>query len=321
LTGAGELDTNYAGSGCLNVNFPGSTQTALNAGALQGSDGSLVVAGFAKSAITGFREAAVARIGPTGIPDSNFATNGYFLDSCVGTESAATKDCELASATVAATGIIYAAGEITVDSTDSDFVTLALDSLGQLDTSFAGDGRAFVAFDLAPNFEMHDRALAVASFAGGDLGIAGYAAYNTGPPLLTKAAIAFLDSHGSIIGSDSFYLGSASGYTSRVAAVGVEADHKFLLAGATRLTSLSNDQFAVARLTAAPNRHFDPNFGDGSNGVLIDFADGDGAGANANAIVFDVNRPVIAGTRSTSGSSQFAVARLTSELIFANGLE
>lgn len=323
LANSGSVDTNYGVGGCRPISFPGSTVSGLNSAALQ-SDGGVIAVGFATSSITGFKQAAVARITAAGSLDSGFAANGYFVDSCAGTEINSTSDCELTAVAIAPAGAIYAAGEITANAIDSDFIALALTSGGTLDDTFDADGRAAIYFDLSPAVEMHDRALAIAWLPGDKIAIAGYAAYAAGPPLVTKAAIAFLDSQGAVSGSGAaFYLGTAAAYSSQVAAMSVQVDGRLVLAGATRVQMASNLQFAVARITAAPDDQFDSTFGDGTgNGALIDFSLGGAADANVTTVVFDRNRAVIAGTRTLSnGDSQFAIARLTSELIFANGFD
>ena len=321
LTKGGDLDTNYASGGCRQVSFPGSTLTSLNSGALQ-SDGSVILAGFATSNATGYKQAALTRITTTGALDTSFAASGYFLDSCAGAELAATTNCALFTVTVTSDRI-YAAGEITVNAIDSDIIVLALTSGGALDNNFHGNGRAVAAFDLTANVEMHDRGLAVVTSPGGGIAVGGYAGYAPGPPLLTKAAAAFFDAQGNSTGAGTFYLGTSSGYTSRIDVLALQGDGKVLLAGTTQTQQASHLQFAAARIAAGADHHPDTNFGDGTgNGLLVDFGVADGAAAEATAIAFDGTRPVIAGTRTaTSGDSEFAVIRLTSELIFANGFE
>ena len=111
----------------------------------------------------------VIRLLANGQPDTSFDGDGIALP---GYFTAQNKDFA-ESVAIDGSDRIVVAGRTTYSATDTDFAMLRLTSTGALDTSFSGDGRLVLGFDL--NGAAFDGATAVAIRPGGQIYLAGYA--------------------------------------------------------------------------------------------------------------------------------------------------
>jgi uncharacterized delta-60 repeat protein len=207
-----------------------------------------------------------------------------------------------------AVGYVYRAG------IDTDFGIIRLDASGALDTSFSGDGKTTVAFDLGQG--LGDRARAVAIQGDGKILVGGTA--DTAVSGGTDFAVARLNADGTLdtsFGDDGkvtvpFDLAGA-GSEDRLLDLAVQGDGSIVLAGyATASASGSDTDCAVARLL--PDGTLDSSF-DGDGKVVFDFGLG---GVLFDACVASAIQPdgkiVLAGYAGNSAFQRWGVARLSS---------
>ena len=111
----------------------------------------------------------VIRLLPNGQPDTSFDDDGIALPGYFTSQNQDFAE----SVAIDGSERIIVAGRTTYSATDTDFAVLRLTSTGALDTSFSGDGRLPIGFDLAGTG--FDGATAVDIRPGGQIYLAGYA--------------------------------------------------------------------------------------------------------------------------------------------------
>lgn len=217
-------------------------------------------------------------------------------------------------------GQVVACGFDTFSGTDTDFAVARFTAAGALDTSFSGDGKQTVAFDRPP--DLADSCSDVALDPEGRIVLVGTASTAVSNQL--DFALARLTANGSF--DAGFGTGGGAFIPSLLdsddfPALMVQSDSK-LVTAADILTGDPNNvsDALVYRLTA--QGELDLTFGSGFGGILFDMApDGTGdEGDRAFDLVSQGGRAVVVGTGEWNGSdTDYSAARLTSDLIFANG--
>jgi len=127
------LDTSFAGSGKTNFGFGENSFEDANAVAIQ-PDGKIVVVG--RTNVGNGWDMAVARLKTDGTPDSTFDGDGLLTIDFGGNVDTAY------AVTIQTDGKIVIAGETLVLGGTADFAVARVSSLGVLDATFSGDGKA-----------------------------------------------------------------------------------------------------------------------------------------------------------------------------------
>src|SRR5437660_507726 len=133
-TSSGDLDNTFAGDGRLTTSIPSVESSSARAVAIDAS-GRIVVAGWGHAPVDNENRFAVARYTTTGGQDNSFAGDGTLTTTFPGAMSAT----GFAMA-IDAHGRIVVAGSANVGGNDR-FAVARYTSSGDLDHSFAGDGR------------------------------------------------------------------------------------------------------------------------------------------------------------------------------------
>ena len=271
----GSLDRSFGYGGFVTIDFSGGSDSA---GALViDSEGRIVVAG------SGSSQFAVARLDTNGQLDSTFDGDGkQTIDFGAGAESASAVAIDDA-------GRIVLAGSAT-----GDFAVARLDTNGQLDSTFDGDGKQTIDFSGGS-----DSASGVAIDSEGRIVVAGSAA--------GEFAVARLDVNGQL---DSNFDGDGkqtvdiSGGRGGASGIAIDSEGRIVLVGTSQFFN-----FAVARLR--PNGQLDSTFdGDGKKtfdfGTRVPYCYGNDVAIDA------ADRIVVVGRSHEWASDQFqvAVARL-----------
>lgn len=262
----GDLDPTFGTGGYTVVDF-GSFSTAY--GMAIAPDGKVVLGGVVDSgAATGF-DFAVARLDRDGHPDTSFSFDGK---TTVAVGAGAATDTSF-NTIVQSDGKIVLIGDgpdtdVGGDDTDMEVVRFNVD--GTLDTSFSGDGKAFINFDAGG--ANYDRALDGVQLANGKLILVGNAEV-TGQG--RDFAIVRLNADGSRDtsfdgdGRVTLHFDLDPAFKDETASsVAIDADGNILVAGIAAHGSANSFDFAIARLK--PNGTLDPNFG-GDGRVTVAF--------------------------------------------------
>jgi uncharacterized delta-60 repeat protein len=245
LNSDGSLDQTFGDNGKRTVAFDlgGFNQDEIKAMAIDAL-GRIVLAGSADVTILD-SDFALARLNSDGSLDTGFGDNGKrTVDIGGGTADAAS------AVAINAQGQIVVAGRGQFDNSGTlDFAVVRLNSDGNLDPSFSGDGKKTVAFDRGgPNVDV---ANAVAIDAQGLVVLGGY---TTVEVINNDFAVARLNPDGSLdtdFGDHgkrtvAFDLGGAN--QDNVYAMAIDAQGRIVLAGSVTMGVGNFDDFAVARL-------------------------------------------------------------------------
>jgi uncharacterized delta-60 repeat protein len=300
---------------------PSSVRAGVNAVAVQ-ADGRIVLAGHATTATaTGM---LVARLMPDGAPDTTFGGGDgiAIVPFDLGGPTTSTANAVV----VQPDGRIVIAGGASPDGGDSDIAVARLDADGDIDTTFSGDGRMTVAFDLGgANATDDDVALALALQADGKIIAAGKAQATSD----TDSVVVRLNTNGALdpafgnLATGKTRLWYATGHDDAAVAVAVSElpTRRIVVAGHTRLGN-GNADMAIGVLDAGGVA--DVSFsGDGRTTIAFDLGGPNFDVVNALRIQTNVQQVggfplitrkiVVAGTATSAGtpSSWGAMARLT----------
>lgn len=261
----GDLDLRFGQGGAAVVDFGAG---ALASGLALDAEGRIVLGGTVEAGASG-TDFAIVRLTRDGTPDPDFSFDGR---TTVAVGSGAAYDGTF-NTIVQSDGKIVVIGEGPDTDTaldDSDFKLVRLNTDGTLDTSFSGDGKAYVAFDLGGSNE--DRAIDAVQLPNGKLIVVGNADVDTEDSDIAVVRLNIDGSRDTSFDSDgrvtfSFDLDPA--FPSEIASgVALDADGNLLIAGAVEKGGTTAHDFAIARLT--PNGALDPNFG-GDGRVTVAF--------------------------------------------------
>lgn len=325
----GRVDTTFGSSGTVTITFPdggGALRNDQNkaTGIAVQSNGKIVVVGNVDVPTTTSNNKAsiplamgVARLNSNGTYDSTFDGDGRRIISFGSGTSQAT------GVAIASDGKIIVAGTKSPNSStssDSDFAVARLTTTGALDTTFSGDGKQTVAFDIGGG--LGDYCKAVAIQTDGKIVLAGSATIkvvNTSPNSSETTgdfAVARLTTSGvldqTFDGDGKRTIAFDRGGTGddQCNAVTISSG-KIVLAGSARFNNTGDHDFALARLNS--NGSLDSSFdGDGKRTFGFDIG-GDKYDAAYAVKVQSDGKIVVAGSAKAVGlNSDYAVARLTS---------
>lgn len=279
-------------------------------------DGKIVVVGSASE--NGLSRAVIARLRPNGSTDNTgpdaFGENGRVVLLPDAPSSAGLTDVTQASG-----GRLVASGTYSVNIDAADMLVFRLEADGSLDDSLNGVGVVQIAFDIGPAGFRRDEASAVHVFGDDSILVAGSAERGPGDVQMAVAKLTpegapdtSLDGDGKV--APMFCDACAQ---ARALDMVVQADGRIVLAGPVNVSGAEED-FGIMQLMA--NGGDDDSFGDGGR-AFVEF-NLDGASRDiAHSVVLQNGRIVVAGAAEAPGidTNVFAVARLESDLIFADG--
>jgi len=277
-------------------------------------DDKIVLAGFInQSANFAF---LVMRLLPSLGRDPGFGNNGEVrIDFDLGT----TDDDDVAYAvTVDHLGRIVVCGDGTVGVQDDDMVVARLLPNGTPDSSFSGDGKTSIAFDLGTT-EKRDHCRGVAVDAANDIFLAGTATRDGSPSQVAVVQKLFpsglADASFGNSGNGGAILSAVVSDIDAAGAIAVQTDGMIAVGGGNP-TNLG--KFGAARLT--PNGGLDFFFGGGVGAVSYSvYNQTDDRPA---ALAVQGGRILIAGAGQWSGNDRdFAVMRLEGTLLFDDSYE
>ena len=306
LDPGGALDTSFAGDpgkAVISFNLGPVTATAV---AVQ-ADGRIVVAGTVDRG-GGDLDFIVARLNTDGTPDTSFSGDGL---ATVAFDLGGANADTAGGMAMQPDGRIVVVGTVERGGGNFDFAVARLNANGSTDTSFDGDGRQTVAFDLGG--ANVDAARGVALQPDGRIVVAGTVSR---AGLDQDFGVARLNTDGALDTSFSgdgrrtvaFDLGGAN--VDRARAVALQPDGRIVVAGAAEIGG-GNFDFAVARLDT--DGTLDTSFSsDGRATVAFNVGDTNADLANGVAIQPD-GKIVVAGDVAriaTAGGNAMGVARL-----------
>ncbi|HEU4664520.1 MAG TPA: hypothetical protein VFS55_10855 [Dokdonella sp.] len=314
----GDLDPTFGTGGYTIVDF-GATSTAY--GLAIAPDGKIVLGGIVDSGPSTGSDFAVARLDRNGHPDTSFSFDGK---TTIAVGAGAASDTSF-NTIVQADGKIVMVGDgpdtgIGGDDTDMEAVRFNLD--GSLDTTFSGDGKAFINFDAGGTND--DRALDGVQLANGKLILVGNAEV-TGQG--TDFAITRLNADGSRDtsfdgdGRVTLHFDLDPTFKDEVASsVAIDANGNILVAGIAPHGTATNYDFAIARLT--PGGALDPNFG-GDGRVTVAFDIGGTLDDEALELLIGPDGAIYLTGAATDNGYDFAAVKLlpdgTPDPTFGNG--
>jgi uncharacterized delta-60 repeat protein len=302
LLPGGALDASFSGDGKQTVAFNagGGLDDRANGVALDGS-GRIVLAGYAQTEYD--YEFAAARLLPNGALDTAFSRDGrQTIDLGNGDDRAS-------AVAIDARGRIVLAGDSGWVGTDHDFAVARLLDNGALDTTFSGDGREKIFFNVGGGAD--DRATAVALDARGRIVLGGYAQVGATDYDFAVARLLGNGAWDTAFSGDgrqtvAFNLGG--GHDDRAAAVAVDAYGRIVVGGAAQ-AGATDRAFAAARLRRSGA--LDTSFS--ANGkTIVDFDLGGGLDDFAAGMAIDTAGHITLAGAAQEGATDydFAVARL-----------
>jgi uncharacterized delta-60 repeat protein len=311
LNADGSLDTSYGVDGGRRVGFdrPGSTLSDDVIGVVIQPDGKAILSGTAAGdPDTDSRDMALVRLTASGQLDNTFGNGGRVLvpfnlggvgdRSDFGTRIALQGD-----------GKILLVGEADGNDGNRDMAVVRLNSNGQRDTSFDGDGR--VSLDFGPDYDSAS-GVQVGQLADGDILLVGVAQTAVGPVLTSDFALVRLQANGAPdtgfgVGGKSVFDFDVGGDSLDIAFDFVElADGKLMVCGVAEVNAPTNVDMACMRFLADGSP--DPAFA----AVLVPFDRGGNLQELAYRIAPDEQgRFVLGGAASVAAANNdFALARL-----------
>lgn len=300
----GGFDLGFSADGKASLDFNGNNDTA-QAVAVQ-PDGKIVVVGSTQVGATDFNF-AIARFNRDGTPDTTFNGTGR---ATVAFDLGGNNSDQATAVAIDSLGRIVVGGSATSAAGDFDFAVSRLTSAGVLDTTFDGDGKQTVSFNLGQ--QNQDQVNALALQADGKIVLAGQVqrttAGDTDFGVVRLSADGSPDTQFSLDGKTLVFFDAGGTNADTASAVAIQADGMIVVAGTA--ATATDFEFAVTRILT--NGTPDPFFG--VNGrQRLSFGAGNDFG-NAVAIQPD-GRIVVAGSATGPTSVDFGVARLS-----ANGV-
>ena len=239
----GSLDTSFDGDGKVTTSFGGSfVPETANAVAVQ-PDGKIIAAGF--TGAFGPPEFALVRYNADGSLDATFDGDGKLITDAGG---ASGNDTAYAIA-LQADGKIVVAGYASTPASGSlwDMAVVRYNADGSLDTTFDGDGKAWINISSATN----DIAYSVAVQADGKIvaaGISGSATTGADFAAVRLNANGTLDTGFDTDGKVTTAVGPTSNFD-QAWSIAIQADGRLVAAGYADMSATSDD-FALVRYNA-----------------------------------------------------------------------
>jgi uncharacterized delta-60 repeat protein len=304
LLADGSLDSGFAGVGKAVYGFNlvgGDTGDFARAVAVQ-PDGKIVVAGQASYDLAGSTTFAVLRLLPDGQYDPGFGSGGKTaITFGTGTEYAT-------AVAIQPNGKIVLAG-VAVSGANYQFGAVRLNANGTLDTSFSGDGKQTIGFDLGGG--LYDAASDVVIQPDGKIVLVGEAEQTGGSPLGGKVfAVARLLGNGTL--DNTFNNDGKVTYEfnqdHRMGSVALRPGGEILLAGSVYYSATDAD-FLVVQFDS--NGFLDLSFnGGGYSLIAFDVQPGMLDFARDLAIESDGRIVVVGSAQVQSDDFDFAIAHL-----------
>jgi uncharacterized delta-60 repeat protein len=293
-TTTGALDPSFGRGGKSITRFGSSPLDEAAAVAIQ-ADGKIVVAGSSEQA-GGLDRFAIARFTTSGTLDPSFGTIGRVL-----TSFRAKSNDEALSVAIQPDGKIVAAG--TSEATNHYFALARYTTTGALDPSFGSGGKVRSSFGSSDTV-----ANALALQTDGRIVVSGYNQAGGGTYDFALARYTTTGALDPSFGSGGKVLTDfgSFGFSSNDKAHGVVIQPNGKIVAAGESNASGNDDFALARYTAAGA--LDPNFGTGGK-VLTDF--GQSSDDRAAALVIENDKLLAAGSSPVDTAEGFALARYT----------
>jgi uncharacterized delta-60 repeat protein len=300
----GDLDRSFGTDGLTIIDF-GASATAF--GLAIDSNSRVVLGGTVEGGAATGTDFAAARLTPDGVPDTSFSFDGW---TTIAVGGGAAYDGTFNTIVQSDNKIVIVGEGPDTDASgdDSDFKLVRLNTDGTLDTSFSGDGKAYVNFDLGGLNS--DRALDAVQLGNGKLIVVGTAEVDTNN---SDFAIARLNVDGT---RDTSFSGDGretiafdldpSNLIDIASSVAIDANGNILVAGAAGKATGDYD-FAIARLT--PAGVLDPNFG-GDGRVTVAFDIGGSLDDEATELIIAPDGSIFVTGVSTDNGYDFAAVKL-----------
>jgi len=272
------------------------------------ADGKIIVVGAAQRTADGDLDFAIARFNPDGTPDLAFGDLGM---TTVGFDGGAQNIDVATSVSLQSDGRIIVGGYFQRTETNYDFGVIRLFDDGVLDSTFAGDGRATIAFDRGAGLDDRANALAIDEFDR--IILVGYAEVTAkGDHDFALARLepeGDLDTDFSQDGKKTIAFNTGGYKDDRANAVTIQPNGTILLAGYAQRSKVGDFDFAVARVSKSGNMDTSLNK-TGKRALNIKL--GGNSDDRATAVAVVENRIVLSGYAEKGvGDYDFAIARLT----------
>ncbi len=289
LNSNGSLDTSFSGDGKRTLGFGGGSSDAEAEEVAVQADGRIVAAGYVDQPATG-SDFAIARFKSNGGLDQAFSGDGK---QTVSFGNGTTTD-EGDGLAIQENGKIVVGGE-----SEGGFAVARLNSNGDPDSSFSGDGRRTTGFGPGSSSEGN-----ATSIHGGKIIVAGFDSTTQNDFAVAR----FKDNGGldqTFSGDGKQTVDFGTGGADEAEGLAVDAAGRVVVAGNT--DQGSGLDFAVARLTAGGN--LDTGFsGDGRR--VLSFNNGTNEDVALAAAIQPNGRIVIAGHSTDTTGDHFAIARM-----------
>jgi len=311
---AGDIDPTFGSGGRVVIPFDlGDNNDYAESIKIQ-PDGKIVIAGFATFDATTY-DFAVTRLNPDGSFDTTFDGDGK---TTITVREGGLGDDEVVGLALQTDGKIVIVGNAAATDRNENFAIIRLNTDGSLDTSFSGDGKMSVSFDIGGDLTDHARNVVIDP--SGKIVVVGFAnvGVTSGGSNTNDFAVSRLNPNGTLddtfdgdgrqtIGFDIGGSKSDLGYT-----IGLQSDGKIVVGGLARIGT-DNFDFAVARLNT--NGSIDNTYdGDGRQTVAFD-----GSGTNIedrgrSLVIQPDGKTVMSGFRHVTDTNlDFAIIRLNTD--------
>jgi uncharacterized delta-60 repeat protein len=302
----GDLEPTFGDAGIAVIDLPWPTGDFSLQDPLMQPDGKTIYFGYCYDCpLEGdSRSTLIFRIGTDGLPDPAFSGDGWIREAAgtLGTFSPST-------------GVVDGAGRLVLmGEVGLEMALLRLTAAGVLDTSFGG-GDGIVTFPRPAGFS-NPYELAI----DGSSGAIYWSYYQASGPNQNFSAVQRFAATGA---PDTTFGGDGAvelAYQEaiHIQSLAVQTDGR-ILAGGYRLDQGTTDrEWILYRLT--PAGALDSTF-DGNGRRLVDFGQPAGLGEGLHTLSLSGGRTVAVGRIEVAGINRFAIARLTSDLIFRDGFE
>jgi len=310
LNADGSIDTSFGTNGKKTIAFDlggaGKNQDVATCVAIQ-SDGKIVIGGYTQRGESGNVDFAIVRLETDGSLDTTFSNDGK---ATVSFDHGGAGDDRATGLAIQSDGKIVLVGYAQFSNSGNYFAICRLNTDGQLDSTFTGDGRKFVAYHGGD-----DRATAVAIQPDGKIVVVGYgqapeSGYDFAVTRITTDGS--LDTSFSVDGKKMIGFNQGGSQQDIATSIAIQSDG-VLVIGGTAQNSLGNTDLAVTRVKS--NGYMDKTFANkGLKTVKFDLGGSNDDQLTGLALQSD-GKIVLGGFAqvSASGDYDFALARLNTD--------